>query len=105
MKIPCRGSPMKNFGLFAVIGALAFVVAGYQAGLFRGMPQSGSAEVVLAEEKTEVKKEVKKAVKARFPQDLAPAARAEAVPQAAVYDPNAKLHRMAILKTSGALYQ
>src|SRR5207302_9360635 len=53
-----------------------------------------------AEKKADIKP-----AKARFPQDLAPAARAEAVPKAAAYDASVKTHKIAILKTSGALYQ
>src|SRR5262249_36290583 len=90
------------------VGVLAFVLAGYQAGLFRDLQRSGSseqAEAAPAEEKSEPKKEEKKRQRARFPQDLAPAARAEPVPQAAAYDPSAKLNRMVILKTTGALFQ
>ena len=55
--------------------------------------------------KKEEKKEEKAPVKARFPKDLAPAARAEAVSRAAAFNANAKFHRMAILKTNGVLYQ
>jgi hypothetical protein len=96
---------MKTLGLCGGLSVMAFVLAGYQAGLFETASLPRSEEVAAAEEKPEpVKPEAKKPVKARFPQDLAPAARAEAVPQAAVYDASAKFHRLAILKTSGALH-
>jgi hypothetical protein len=96
---------MKTFGLCSVMGALAFVAAGYQAGLFPNAPQPDSAEAVSSEEKPPEAKQVKKPVKARFPQDLARAVRGEGVRQAAAYNPRAKPHRIAILKTSGALFQ
>jgi hypothetical protein len=92
---------MKTFGLCGFIGAVAFVLAGIQAGLFRDVDQPVPGEVAAPVEK----KEAKKPVKARFPQDLAPAARAEPVPQAAAYDSSAKIHRLVILKTTGALYE
>jgi hypothetical protein len=92
---------MKNFGLCAGIGALAFVLAGYQAGIFRDLPQPAPVENAPPVEQVETKKPAK----ARFPRDLAPAARAEPVPQAAVYDSSATFHRLAILKTNGELYQ
>jgi len=93
---------MRTFGMCACVGALAFVLAGYQGGLFREAPQAVDEE----EEVAPVAKAVdKKPVKARFPQDLAPAARAEPVPQAADYNANAKIHKIAIVKTNGGLYQ
>ncbi|HWY87786.1 MAG TPA: hypothetical protein VNX28_13735 [Gemmataceae bacterium] len=93
---------MKNFGLFGGVGVLAFVLAGYHAGLFRPpVQQPEVGEVVPSEEK----KEAKRPAKSHFPRDIARCARAEPVPQAAAYDPSAKFHRMAILKTNGALYQ
>jgi hypothetical protein len=97
---------MKNLGLFGGIGVLAFVLAGFQAGLFRNVsqPTNVSEPTAVDEGPLEVK-ETKRQVKAQFPRDLAPCARAEAAPQAAAYDPSAKIHRMAILKTTGALYQ
>ncbi len=92
---------MRTIGLFVGIGGLAFVLAGYQAGLFREAAAPGA----LAEEKKEDKQEEKKLPKARFPQDLAPAARAEAVPRAAAFDTSAKIQHIAILRTDGKLYQ
>ncbi len=92
---------MKTLGLCVGIGVLAFVLAGYQAGIFRDLPHPGeTATGPVAAKKTEPTP-----AKARFPRDLAPAARAEAVPQAAAYDPDATFHRFAILKTNGALYE
>jgi hypothetical protein len=99
---------MKNFGLLCGIGAVAFVLAGYQVGLFNSTQvdsaNADTAQADLAPMAPEIKP-TKKPAQARFPQDLAPAARAEPVPQAAPYDRSGKLHRIAILKTNGALYQ
>jgi hypothetical protein len=94
---------MRTIGLFVGVGGLAFILAGYQAGLFRASVPSNS--VAGDEPVAEVKKEPVKPLKARFPQDLAPAARAEAVSQAAPFDANAKVQRIAILRTDGKLYQ
>jgi hypothetical protein len=91
---------MKTMGLCVGVGFLAFLLAGYQAGLFRdAAPSAGEGG------SSDEKKEAKKGATLRFPQDLAPAARAEAVPQAAAYDSSAGVHRMVILKTTGALYK
>ena len=92
---------MKNLGLFGGIGILAFVLAAYQAGLFRVVPQAAVMDVISPVEKKAAKPEVK----AQFPKDLAPAARAEAVPAAAAYNSAAKIYRLAILKTNGTLYE
>src|SRR5947209_5626429 len=100
-KIPCRGPRMKTFVLCGSISAVAFMLAGIQAGLFRELPQSASDEVDSPQEK----KETSKPAKARFPEDLVPASRAEPVPQAAPYDASVKIQRLVILKTTGALYQ
>src|SRR5437588_5051355 len=91
---------MKTLSLCGGIGVLAFVLAGYQAGLFSDLPPVAASDVDEEEEQP-----APKPVKARFPQDLAPAARAEPVPQADHYDPSAKFHHIAILKTTGALYE
>jgi len=93
---------MKTFGMCACIGGLAFVLAGYQAGLFRNLPAVGSGA---AASPSEDKKEQQKQKKTHFPKDLAPAARAEPVPLAAAFDMSAKKHRMVILKTTGALFE
>ncbi len=92
---------MKTFALCGGIGALAFVLAGYQAGLFRDVPLPAVGEAAVIKEN----KEAQKARKPIFPKDLMPAARAEPVPEAAAYDSSATIHRMAILKTNGALYE
>ena len=99
---------MKTFGVCATIGAVAFLLAAYQAGLFQIVSADVADEdpVIVAEEKPapEKKPEVKKPPKARFPQDLSPAARAEPVAQAAELDTEAKFHKTVFLKTTGALH-
>lgn len=90
---------MKTFALCGGIGGLAFILAGMQAGIFNNGPAPLPAEVV-AQKKVEAKP-----VKARFPQDLAPAARAEPVPMAAAYKANAESYKVAILKSTGALFE
>jgi hypothetical protein len=92
---------MKTVGIFIGLNVVVFLVA-YQTGLFN-VDHVNSADADSAQEAFE--KETQKPAKARFPQDLAPSARAEPVPQAAAYDPGAKLFRIAILKTNGALYE
>jgi hypothetical protein len=97
---------MRTVALFVGIGGLAFAAAGFQAGLFQSKSPS-NVDPVVSDATPEVKPELKKetAKTAVFPRDLAPAARAEAVTRAAAFDPNAKMHRMVILKTNGRLYQ
>jgi hypothetical protein len=94
---------MRTIGLFVGVGGLAFILAGYQAGLFTASAPRNN--VAGDEPVAEAKKQAVKAIKARFPQDLAPAARAEAVLRAAPFDANAKIQRIAILRTDGKLYQ
>jgi len=89
---------MKTFAICAVAGGLSFVLMGYQMGLFGDGP-------VLQDETSIPQEELKPVKRAKFPQDLAPAARALPVPGAAVFDPNAKTFQIVILKTNGAVYE
>jgi hypothetical protein len=94
---------MKTFAMCGIVGALAFMIMGYQTGLFEDAPLS--AEVPVANEE-KIAKEEKKAAppKARFPQDLARLVRQQPVAQAAGFNPTNKTHRLVILKPSGALH-
>lgn len=92
-----KGPLMKTFGLFAGACGMAFLLAGFQLGIFRAPEGDDSAE-------TEKKEALAKKPKLRFPLDLVPAARAEAVPGAAAYDPSAQFNKMAILYTTGKLH-
>lgn len=92
---------MKAAILCAALGGAAFFLAAYQAGLFQNLPQAPADENAA----TQGHKTTKAPAKARFPQDLTPATRAEPVPRAAAFDPKAKTHRVVVLKTTGVLYQ
>lgn len=88
---------MKTFAICGVASGLAFLLMGHQMGLFNdGNASDGNLS-------TEEKKET--GPKARFPQDLAPAARAKPVPQAAPFNGDAKVYPMVFLKTNGTLYE
>jgi hypothetical protein len=91
---------MKAVVLCAGIGGLAFCLTAYQAGLFQNIPQSPEEESASPEVQV-----AQKPARATFPKDLAPAARADPVPQAAAFNVRAHVHRVAILKTNGVLYQ
>ena len=93
-------TPMKAVVLCAAIGGVAFCLTAYQAGLFQDIPQAPEEETASAEVQV-----VKKSARATFPKDLAPAARAEPVAQAAAFNVHAAVQRVAIFKTNGLLYQ
>lgn len=92
---------MKAAILCAALGGAAFFLAAYQAGLFQNLPQAPGA----ASASAPARPTTPTPAKARFPKDLAPAARAEPVPRAAAFDPKAKAQRVAILKSTGVLFQ
>src|SRR5262245_17402041 len=89
---------MKTFGLFVGACAMAFILAGFQLGIFRAPNGDDTTE-------EETKEAQPKRPKGKSPTDLAPAARAEAVPGAAAYDPSAQFHKMVILYTTGKLHR
>lgn len=89
---------MRLYGIAFGFGALAFVLAGYQAGLFLpGQAKEATEAVVPVEEK-------KIEPRAKFPEDLAPSARGDAVAQAASLNDSADRHRLVFLKSTGLLH-
>lgn len=90
---------MKTAVAFVMTSAAAFLFMGFQTGLF------GPARTDLDDaEAVAVRKanEEKPAARSQFPQDLAPAARAQAVPTAAAFEVADKPHRIVFLKPNGA---
>lgn len=92
---------MKGFAIFAIVGSVFFVAMGMQLGLF-GNHRSSSDEVAQAEPDTNGEKKVeKKKSRARFPQDLAPAAQAKPVDIAAAFEAGDRPHKMVFMKPTG----
>jgi hypothetical protein len=91
---------MKVVAACSAVCGLAFIAMGLQMGIFRGghAVPSDEAETV-AEEKQEPEK-----AGPQFPEDLAPAAKARPVPQAAVFKPGPGPHKMAFLRIDGQLH-
>ncbi|MCI0381346.1 MAG: hypothetical protein L0215_27495 [Gemmataceae bacterium] len=87
---------MKTVFFCAVLAGGAFVWAGMEMGLFN------QSQETVVDDGSGAKKVVK--VRPVFPRDLAPAARAEAVPQAAAFNPNAHVFPMVFLKATGTLH-
>lgn len=92
---------MKTVAICVGAGGLAFLLAGFQLGLFDST--SPAVENATVETKKQPPK-VESKPRPRFPQDLAPAARAEPVAAAAEFKPKASTHRTVILKTAGGLH-
>jgi len=88
---------MRTIGVCSVLSLVAFAVTGYQIGFIKLRTSSG--KIISAVPEVNLEKP-----KARFPQDLAPAARAQAVSQAADLDTSGKPIRMVIMETNGALH-
>jgi hypothetical protein len=86
----------------SVAGAATLFFAALQSGVFG--PNRGQAS---ADEKQERKVEAKKEAptRARFPEDLAPAARAQPVAAAAAFAVANKPHKIVFLKPNGALHK
>src|SRR5687767_4406696 len=82
-----REEPMKGFVICLVIGgALVFGLMGLQMGMIPSADEGEQVADVEGEEEEDGEAKPKQA-RARFPRDLAPAAQAGAVPQAAEYTP------------------
>lgn len=92
---------MKAWAVACLIGGLAFVFMGYQIGIFDPPEHEEDTSVVVKDDK----KSAPQKKKPRFPQDLAPAARALPVPEAAPFNPDDKQYPMVILKANGTLYE
>src|SRR4051812_416762 len=89
---------MKTTFLCFGIGGLAFVLASFQSGFLQEAPSARPSP-------TEDGQTEPSLPRATFPEDLAPAARAEPVPRAALFERTAKVQRLAVLKSTGAIYQ
>jgi hypothetical protein len=90
---------MKVIAIGMSVSALVFLAMALQMGLLHTAP-SRDSESTTAEQP--VAATVK--VRARFPEDLAPAARAQPVPEAADYKFGPAPHPMAFLKLNGDLH-
>jgi hypothetical protein len=91
---------MKTFAFVFCLSGVAFLVFGYQTGLFE-TPEVDEEEAPVAKAAVEPTPE---AEGPRFPDDLAPACRGVAVPQAAPYDPQGRgPRRLVFLFDSGKL--
>jgi hypothetical protein len=88
---------MKAIIGFSVAAAAVTFFAALQAGVI-----GPNRTRVNADEKSEAKVEAKKPTRAKFPEDLAPAARAQPVPAAADFAVANKPHKLAFLKPNGA---
>jgi hypothetical protein len=91
---------MKMFVLGFGFSGIAFLVMGYQLGLFE-LPEEGDEEQTVAAAAMEKKPEP---AGSQFPDDLAPCCSGAPVPQAAAYDPNSREpHRLTFLYEDGKL--
>lgn len=94
---------MKTFFGCTTAAALAFLFMGLQTGLFVTHPVDSETEV--EGEEAPPTAVVQKKKRAKFPEDLAPAARAKPVAAAAEYRPSDdKAHKLVCLKVSGGLH-
>jgi hypothetical protein len=101
---------MKSYFVCALLCMFGFFAMGMQLGWFRPVSEpeieeeaADSAEVVEGEEDQPPK--APKAPRARFPIDLAPAAKAQPVPAAAAYEPADRPHKMAFFRANGSLHE
>src|SRR3989442_813547 len=90
-----RGSNMKTVGIYAGCGTFAFLLMGYQLGIFE--PDREQAETQPAPQAEAREKP------APFPDALAGACRGQPVAKAAAYTPGDRPHRAVFLKSSGTL--
>src|SRR4051812_12818207 len=92
---------MKSVALWIAICGGAFLLMGAQMGLFGARPKADDADP----EEVSVHKPVEAPKRLMFPMDLAPAAQANAVPQAAAYKPANLAHKLAVLTPTGMLHK
>jgi hypothetical protein len=96
---------MKSYFVCALLCMFGFFAMGMQLGWFRPVSEAefeeeaeASAEVLEEEEQPLVKR-------ARFPIDLAPAAKAQPVPEAAAFEPGDRPHKLALFRANGNLHE
>jgi hypothetical protein len=87
---------MKTYLMCAIVTAVGFFATGMQLGLFGN--QRKLTNFLPGEDTKPL------VVKAKFPQELAPAGKAQPVPVAAAYEPGDRPHKMVFLKPSGGLH-
>jgi hypothetical protein len=92
---------MKTYFGCGIAAAAAFVFMGLQTGLF-GLNRHSAFDEEQAEVVAATRKRAKE--RAKFPDDLAPAARAQPVAVAADFKVADKPHKLAFLKANGALH-
>ncbi len=97
---------MKTFMICTVVAGLAFLGMGYQTGMFRNLTaqvqddgdEGDAPKPVAAKAKAKV-------VKSKFPEDLAPAARAKPVEKAGAFKPGPEVHKLVFMKPDGSLHK
>jgi len=92
---------MKAIVICAGIATMVFLAMGYQSGMFSYEEDSTPVEVASQEQP---KPAAPALPPANSPEDLAPAARAQPVPQAAAYNPKSEYPKFVVLKTTGILH-
>jgi hypothetical protein len=94
---------MKSYLVCGVLCAFGFFAMAMQLGMFRPHSEIEGEEVEEEQPVVEAEEATKKK-RLRFPVDLAPAAKAQAVPEAAAWAPSDEPHKMAFFKVSGGLH-
>src|SRR5262245_35981830 len=87
---------MKVLLICASLSAMVFVAMGLQLGMFGENRRTGERRVVVPKKAA--------APKARFPEDLAPAAQGQPVAAAADFEPGDRPHKLVFLKSDGELH-
>jgi hypothetical protein len=93
---------MKILAIWIGVSAVGFVLVGMQIGLFQG--RSKAEESASVEEKPPEPPPPPPKVVAKFPEDLAPAAQAVAVPAAAEFKPGSGPHPLVFLRLDGIVH-
>src|SRR5437899_7055543 len=89
---------MKVYVACSIVITLGFVAMGMQLGLFGNHKKSSGDAVAAAPEKKLAP------ARAKFPEELAPAAQAQSVPIAAAFAPADLPHKIVFLKATGGLH-
>ncbi|MFO0970174.1 MAG: hypothetical protein U0793_31875 [Gemmataceae bacterium] len=93
---------MKPYLIATLVGGAAFVFMSYQLDWLGSPTNEDEPQAEAVEPKKEAPKPGKKL---KFPDDLAPAARARAVPEAASFSPDAKIYPLVFMKANGRLFE
>lgn len=98
---------MKSYCVCALLCMFGFFAMGMQLGWFRPVSEPEIEEEAEGEEFVEEGSEDQppKAPRARFPIDLAPAAKAQPAPEAAVFEPGDRPHKLVLMRANGSLHE